>query len=320
MAILDRTAEPIKTETVATALNNRGESTDETGQYATSCENGSARTCEDERSSRAENTGKSKDERSSRAENTGKSKDGRNNRVDSAGSTIHYELPACDEAKRLQILEHIGYTVGYNTEWLLPAWVAYELTQEETNGGEERTNKFLPDPLLGANAVTTKDYTNSGYDRGHMAPAGDMKWSQEAMRESFYMSNICPQVHSMNAGDWKDLENLVRDLAIEYGDVYVCCGPIIKGGEKTIGETRKIIVPTAFYKVLLRQKNAKEWVAIGFVLPNAAGSKPLMTYMLTVDEVEKMTGLDFFPNLPDDIENKAEGEYHPADWSVRRQK
>lgn len=230
---------------------------------------------------------------------------------------VAYELPRLVTNRSEQIIEHLGYTVSYNADWLLPNWVAYELTNAEVSGDQERTNHFKPDPLVNGDPVVTSDYSNSGYDRGHMAPAGDMKWSEQAMRESFYMTNMCPQVHSLNAGDWKDLEELVRGLAQRYGNIYIACGPIVSEPYKTIGQIRKIAVPQSFYKVLLRQKQ-DEWTAIGFVMPNQAGNKHLMTYMLTVDEVEQMTGIDFFYNLPDEVEKQVESTFVVGDWTVSR--
>jgi hypothetical protein len=118
----------------------------------------------------------------------------------------HFELARISDNRSQQIIEHLAYTVSYNPDWLIPNWVAYELTGDEVSGEQERSDHFAPDPLVEGDPVVTKDYSNSGYDRGHMAPAGDMKWSEQAMRESFYMTNICPQNHNNNAGDWKDLQ------------------------------------------------------------------------------------------------------------------
>lgn len=230
---------------------------------------------------------------------------------------VKYELPHLSESRSQQIIEHQGYTVSYNHDWLIPNWVAYELTRNETNGEYPREKKFSPDPQVKGTPVVHQDYSNSGYDRGHMAPAGDMKWSAQAMRESFYTTNICPQNRNNNAGDWKDLEELARDLAYKYGSLYICCGPIVTDVSKTIG-TRKIVVPQAFYKVFLRQKSDGSWTSIGFVMPNKAGTRPLMSYMQSVDDVEQATGIDFFYNLPNDIELSIEKEYEIIDWIVGR--
>lgn len=183
-------------------------------------------------------------------------------------------------------------------------WVAYELTDEEVVGQEERSGNFIPDPDVKAWCATTDDYKHSGFDRGHMAPAADMKWSEQAMHESFYLSNICPQNHNLNAGDWKELEEQVRDWAIKNEKVYVVCGPIMKDDYETIGENR-VAVPDSFYKVVLMYKDGK-WRALGFVFANKAGNKSLDTYAKSVDEVEKITKLNFFSALPDEIENEIE--------------
>lgn len=231
--------------------------------------------------------------------------------------SMAYELPRLCEPRTEQIIEHLAYTVSYNADWHLPNWVAYQLTATETEGDLSRTDKFLPDPLIEGDPVVTKDYSGSGYDRGHMAPAADMRWSEQAMKESFYMTNMCPQNHNNNAGDWKDLEELGRDLAVRYGAIYICCGPIVTDVTQTIGTVRKIVVPSAFYKVLLRQKQDGTWTSVGFVMPNAAGNQPLMTYMHSVDEVESMTGIDFFCQLPDSIESVVERDFTVSDWTVR---
>jgi len=217
-----------------------------------------------------------------------------------------------------QIIQHIGYTLSYSEEVHLPWWVAYELSAEEVDGVEERSNHFKPDPLVKGDPVVTKDYSNSGYDRGHMALAADMKWSEQAMRESFYMTNMCPQVHNLNAGDWKVLEEFVRSKAKEHASIYVCCGPLIEEGYTTIGEERKIVVPQAFYKVILRRKSDNDWSGIGFIMKNAprTGKWTLAHYAVTIEEVEQAAGIDFFYALPDDIEERVELSYSLKDWGL----
>lgn len=228
---------------------------------------------------------------------------------------LQWEL-ASQTIRPQQIIEHVGYTVSYHPMWHIPNWVAYELTSEEVDGLEERSNHFMPDPLVNGDPVVTKDYYNSGYDRGHMAPAADMKWSEQAMKESFYMTNMCPQNHSNNAGDWKDLEEFGRDLARKYKSIYICCGPIVTDTTTTIGLYHRIVVPQSFFKVFLRQKADGEWTCIGFIMPNAPGNRPLMTYMLSVDEVEKQTGIDLFYQLSDSIEKSIEKDFNISDWSL----
>ena len=234
----------------------------------------------------------------------------------SAESQLPY-VPRVINNQPEQVIQHLGYTVSYNPDWLVPNWVAYELTNAETSGEQERKNHFKPDPLVNGDPVVTGEYANSGYDRGHMAPAADMKWSEQAMRESFYMTNMCPQLHSLNAGDWKDLEELARDWAQLYGNIYIACGPIVEPDYTTIGKNHMIAVPSAFYKVFLRQTR-QGWTSIGFIMPNQAGNRPLMTYMLSVDEVEAQTGIDFFYNLPDNLESQVESTYSVSDWTLSR--
>lgn len=209
---------------------------------------------------------------------------------------------------------HTGYTVDFNADWHIPNWVAYELTADELQGEEERAKNFRPDPSLIDVCPDTKEYSHSGYDRGHMAPAADMKWSRKAMEESFYLSNVCPQLYNLNSGDWQELEIRVRRWASDFGSVYIVCGPIVNPGYQTIG-SMKVAVPSAFYKVLLCQ-NKGQWQAIGFVFKHEAGHKKLVNYCKSVDEVEKMTGIDFFYLLDDKIENSIEASFTASDWKL----
>ena len=217
------------------------------------------------------------------------------------------EIPVINKGKQGQILQRTGYTLSYDSKNKTPQWVAWELTKEETKGKEERSTEFYPDPDVIGTQVVTYDYSHSGYDRGHMAPAGDMKWSKQAMQESFYMSNICPQDHNLNTEDWNDLEMKTREWARQYGKVYVVCGPIYTGKRNEyIGEHR-VKVPDAFFKVILINNNKKQ-NALGFLFENKAGENPLEKYLVPVDQIEKITGLDFFSALPDELENQLEAE------------
>ena len=225
------------------------------------------------------------------------------------------EIPRCTLSSISEtIVQHTGYTVSFNSDWNIPNWVAYELTKEEVAGKEPRSQNFLPDPEI-RNCPTTDDYKNSEYDHGHMAPAGDMKWSATAMRESFYLSNICPQNHNLNSGDWKLLEEHLRKMASQYDKVYIACGPIVTTSPKTIGTKHKVTVPAAFFKAVLRQKG-DSWSAIGFMFANEAGHKNLSTYAMSIEDLQIITDIDFFYNLPDDIEGKVEATYSLSDWDL----
>ena len=226
------------------------------------------------------------------------------------------ELARVTSNQPQQVIQHIGYTVSYNPSWFIPNWVAYELTLSEVNGSVPRSNDFAPDPEI-TDPVMEYEYKGSGYDRGHMAPAADMKWSRQAMSESFYMSNMCPQNHNLNDKDWKYLEEHVRGLAQRFDNVYVCCGPIVTSTEHTIGSYHSIVVPQAFYKVLLRRKG-DSWSAIGFRMENKSrsGKFPLSHFAMSVNELENVCGIDFFYSLSDHIEEEIESSYNLSDWNL----
>lgn len=229
-------------------------------------------------------------------------------------ATTNIELPRLLAPQSEQVIAHEGYTVSYNSQWCIPNWVAYELTADEVYGEVPRGDDFVPDPLAKGNTATTNDYKRSGYDRGHMVPAGDMKWSKTAMDESFYLSNICPQNKNLNKGDWKELEELARKWAVEYGNIYIACGPIVLNNYKTIGENN-VVVPESFFKVFLRD-TGNRWTCIGFLFENKAGNKKLNTYIRSIDEIEKLTGIDFFPLVPDDVEEKIESQTNVYEWKI----
>ena len=215
------------------------------------------------------------------------------------------EIPIFLQERKEIRIRHTGYTVSYNNEYKTPHWVAWELTRQETQGTEERKNKFMPDPQLPEPRAEHADYTHSGYDRGHMAPAADMKWNAQAMEESFYMSNICPQNQKLNRDDWGDLEETCRGWARKYGMIYIACGPIYDTFHpKRIGKHR-IAVPDRFFKVVLIY-NRKSPIAMGFLFNNKAHHQALQKYMVSVDSIETITGMDFFSRLPDDVEQRIE--------------
>ena len=216
-----------------------------------------------------------------------------------------------------EIIKHTGYTLSYNEEYEVPQWVAYELTREEvTTQTTERKDNFREDKAVTAGSATLNDYKQSGYDRGHMAPAADFRWSFGAMNDTFYLSNMCPQTHSFNAGIWSDLESAIRSMAYEDGSIYVVTGPVLTDGPyDTIGENG-VAVPSYFYKVVL-DYSEPTLKAIGFILPHENSKNPLSYFAVTVDEVEERTGLDFFPLLPDSTEEKLESSLDTSLWALR---
>lgn len=223
----------------------------------------------------------------------------------SEATLIDVEIPAPLSGRSEIILKRVGYTVSYNPELKIPNWVAWHLTAERLTGAASRKNaKFSEDNDVPEPRVTTYDYVNSGYDRGHMCPAADNKWNEQAMEESFLMTNICPQNGSLNRGGWNSLEIQCREWAEQYGDIYIVAGPILyKGKHKRIGEN-KVVVPEAFFKVVLCLVGEPK--AIGFIYKNAKSKGDKADYVNTVDQVERITGIDFFPALPDSIEVRVE--------------
>lgn len=212
-----------------------------------------------------------------------------------------------------QILKRTGYVASYNKTTLLPNWVAWHLTAERTEGSAKRSGvDFAEDTEVPEPRATDWDYYNSGYDRGHMCPAADNKWSKKAMEESFLFTNMCPQNGNLNRGDWNEMEMACRKWAKKYGDLYIVCGPILyKGKHKTIGKN-KVVVPEAFFKVVLRTGDNPQ--AIGFIYKNTSGNRPKDSYVNTVDEVERITGIDFLPSLPDNVEKNVEATADIANW------
>jgi endonuclease G len=152
----------------------------------------------------------------------------------------------------------------------------------------------------------------SGYSRGHMCPSGDNRWSQQAQQESFLYTNCCPQLYSLNAGDWNDLEIKCREWAKAYGKIYIVCGPVLLNKKhRTIGKNR-VVVPEAFFKVVLCLEGTPK--GIGFIYRNEKTNKPIKSYVNSIDQVERITGIDFFPALPDDVEKKVEAEADITEW------
>jgi endonuclease G len=211
-----------------------------------------------------------------------------------------------------KIISHTGYSFVYSEEHEQAKWIAYELTKEETNSLFERTDKFLVDPMVSTGTAQNSDYLKSGYDKGHLAPAADMGWSALTMKESFYFSNMSPQLPGFNRGVWKRLEELMRSWAIDNKAIYIVTGPLLSKGLPTIG-SNGVSIPNYYYKVIL-DYTQPEIHAIGFVLPNASSSASLNTFAVSIDEVEKQTGIDFFPALPDDQETKLEKEVCQSCW------
>lgn len=224
------------------------------------------------------------------------------------------ELPT--PIKGAQLVEHTGYTLSYNEEYEVPNYVAYELTRDEVYGGGNRKDNFRADPAISTGSATLEDYKSSGYDRGHLAPAADFKWSGEAMSDTFYLSNMAPQEGDFNRGIWSDLEATVRQFAVDNEKIYVVTGPVLTDGPyKTIGKN-KVAVPNSYYKVILDYTDP-DIKAIGFLMPGVGSKEPLQSFAVSIDEVEKATNIDFFPSLPAEVEDLLESTYDTSKWNFK---
>jgi len=225
-------------------------------------------------------------------------------------STRPVEIPVNSED--LQIVRHAGFTIQFDPDHKQAVWVAYELTSSETNQVVSRTDNFRPDPKIMGSA-TDRDYKGSGYDRGHLAPAADMGWSSNTMSESFYYSNMSPQLPGFNRGIWKKLESLVRTWAQENGALYVVTGPILEDGLSKVPGT-SLSIPRYYYKAILDLREP-EYKAIGFVMPNMSSKLDLKNYTVTIDSLEVLTGLDFFVSVSDSLEDLLEKQICLECWS-----
>ena len=209
-------------------------------------------------------------------------------------------------------IKHFAYSLVYNEKNEQADWVAYCLKKEELKKNNKRKGNFRVDTLIITHTANSNDYYKSGYDRGHLAPAADMTWSEQAISESFYYSNISPQNISFNRGIWKKLENKVRELSIKYDCIYICTGPIYKGKISTIGDN-KVAVPSHFYKALMIYNDTIHQ-SIAFIIPNKKNNKPLTDYTISIDSLENVIGLDLYFSLPNSKEKVMENSYNIRYW------
>ncbi|MFY9396829.1 MAG: DNA/RNA non-specific endonuclease [Desulfomonilia bacterium] len=221
-------------------------------------------------------------------------------------------LPAFEDPD--SVVHHTAFSLEYSEEFEQARWVAYTLTPEMTVGPAARTGDFRPDPLVKTGSAELEDYRGSGFDRGHLVPAADMKHSRVCMSETFYLSNMSPQRPEFNRGVWKRLEELVRTWAHENGELHVAAGPVLAGGGFPVIGPNRVAVPVLFYKVILDCREP-DLNAIGFILPNAGSSADLWDFAVSVDTVEDLTGIDFYPELEDELEERLESSVDLGRWS-----
>ena len=233
-----------------------------------------------------------------------------------APATLDSIFEICKPAPLTSVSEIIikkkAYIVSYNPDTKVPNWVAWHLTGEHTDGHIGRSNAFYADDAVPSPRATIEDYRGSGWSRGHMCPAGDNKWDAEAMRQSFSLINVCPQDASLNSGLWNSIEIDCRNWAKRFDDIYIVCGPVFYNQNHEIIGNNHVYVPEAFFKVVLCLNGEPK--GLGVIVKNNTGTKKKNMYYNSIDQVERITGLDFFPILPDDLENEVESKLDTDLW------
>ncbi|MGJ8683428.1 MAG: DNA/RNA non-specific endonuclease [Nonlabens sp.] len=212
-----------------------------------------------------------------------------------------------------QVIHHSTYSLSYNEKHEQAEWTAHVLKESDITNNDFKRPYFEVDDKVKTGAAHWRNYKKSGYDRGHLVPAGDRTGSKKVYEETFLTSNISPQEHEFNAGLWNRLEQKTRYYAKRYDELYIVTGPVFKGKMDEIG-TENVTVPSAFYKIIYRQDESGNGKMLAFLMPHQASNSPIYDYVTSVDEIEKQTGIDFFSQLPDDIENQMEASSSSKGW------
>jgi len=223
-----------------------------------------------------------------------------------------YELPA--PGSREQMVKHTMYTLSYNEGYELPSWVAWQLSPEQAKATGTFKEKFIEDPLVTTGSSTTKDYKDAGFIMGQLVPPEDMFTVPLAVEETFLTSNTVPQKPSFNKYVWKAMEKLIREWAKEGNTLYIAAGPVLADAPFGTFGPNKISIPTRYYKVVLDVNGER---AVGFIIRSNVATGAPKSFAVTVDELEKITGIDFFPALSDDLESKVEGSNDFSKWNFK---
>lgn len=227
--------------------------------------------------------------------------------------TLQNEFDYLPTSTTGQVVHHDYYTLSYNERYEQAEWVAYELKKEDLSYTNLKRPLFYQDKKVKSQSADYRNFSKSGYTKGHLCPAGDRKFSKKAYEETFLTSNVSPQTYNFNAGVWNRLEQKTRYWAEKDRKLYVVTGGILTNGLKTIGY-EKVAVPDYFYKILLDYTQS-EVKAIAFLVPHRDSDKPLYEFVTSIDKIEELTGIDFFPALPDTLENKLEADADYKKWS-----
>ena len=210
------------------------------------------------------------------------------------------------------IVYHDHYTISYNEAFEQAEWVVYQLKRGHLTDDMRERPDFIEDPKVRSKSADWRNYRGSGFDRGHLCPAGDRRFSEFAYKETFYTSNITPQIPEFNAGVWNDLEKQVRIWCKKYGDLYVATGGVLKPGLTTIGQ-EDVAVPEMYFKVIARG-SGEEFKVIGFLIPHKTLFDSYDHYVVPVDRIEEATGLNFFEKMPASLIGESERRIKLTDW------
>lgn len=210
------------------------------------------------------------------------------------------------------VIHHDYYSLSYSENHEQAEWVAYELKKSHLSKNQFKRPYFISDSRVKTKSADWRNYKNSGYNKGHLCPAADMKFSKSAHDNTFLTSNITPQHHNFNSGIWNTLEQKTRYWAKKYNGIYVITGGILNKSNHTIGH-EKVTVPDYFYKILLHQDNDDTKV-ITFLIPHKNSTKSIYNFVVSVDEIETLTGIDFFIEFDDKLEDKLEAGNDYKHW------
>ena len=229
-----------------------------------------------------------------------------------------------------KIIKHNALIISYNEDHEQANWVAHKINKKIIDGNVSRTNNFRVDTLISTGSSEEKDYflksklpsgkytyDGYGYDRGHLAPSADFKWSKTALSESYYYSNMSPQLPEFNRKGWAKIEGFLRGYVYDNNiDLYVITGPLynstIKKSERSING---LSVPDYFFKIAVDLKNN---LGIAFLVPHEKLSKPLESYMVSIDSIENLSGFDFNYQLKDGIEKAIEEKVDIEEWQNKK--
>ena len=210
------------------------------------------------------------------------------------------------------IVHHDHYSLSYSEAFEQAEWVAYRLQRSHLTDDLRERPDFIEDPKVKTKSADWRNYRGSGYDRGHLCPAGDRRFSELAYNETFYTSNISPQLPDFNAGIWNDLEKQVRIWCKKYDELIIITGGVLESGLPGIGQ-EDVSVPDWYYKIIARG-SGDDFKVVAFLIPHEPLFDSYDKYMVPVDRVEQKTGIDFFTRMDEEITEKAERSINREAW------